>query len=133
MLFPLSARLMLSSAFGAAASIVLEICQHPMPKLSALVCYYPTALPSPTSSFPPKLRVMVHIAGSQEVGAPVYKSYIYSEADPGFAGVDFETYDRVAAGLAWSRTLRVLRQGLGIEVDLEETWERHTECESVDS
>ena len=43
---------------------------------------------------------MVHIAGAQGMGT-TYKSYVYAEAKPGFADTDFETYDKVAAGLAW--------------------------------
>ena len=87
-------------AYGKAASAVLEVAQSPMPKLSALVCYYPDRLPALASTFPSGLNVMVHIAGTQGTGTP-YKSYVYAEAMPGFAGVDFESYDKVAAGLAW--------------------------------
>ena len=39
-----------------------------------------------------------------------------------------ETYEKISAGLAWSRTLGVVRKGFGIEVDLEAVWERHMAC-----
>ena len=97
-----------------------------MPKLSTLVCYYPDKLPFPAATFPSSLKVMLHLADSQGMGT-AYKTYVYPESKPGFAGVDFETYDKVAAGLAWSRTLGLLRHGLGLEVDLESIWDNHTE------
>ena len=71
-----------------------------MPKLCAVVCYYPDRLLTPSATVSSSLKIMVHIAGTQSMGT-IYKSYVYAEAEPGFAGVDFETYDRVAAGLAW--------------------------------
>ena len=71
-----------------------------MPKLCALICYYPDQIPTATTTPPQGLKVMVHFAGSQLFGMSC-KSYVYEGTEPGFAGVDFETYDRVAAGLAW--------------------------------
>jgi hypothetical protein len=38
-----------------------------------------------------------------------------------------EEYDHLAAGLAWARTLEVLRKGFSREADLERRWEEHQE------
>lgn len=97
-----------------------------MPKLGALICYYPDTIPSQPITFSAGLSVMLHLTDSQKLGTAC-KSYVYPESKPGFAGVDFETYDKVSAGLAWSRTLGLLRQRLGVEVDLESIWDNHTE------
>lgn len=43
--------------------------------------------------------------------------------------MDLEEWDQVAAGLAWSRTLGVLREGFGIKVDLEEVLDESNACE----
>lgn len=95
-----------------------------MPKLCTLVAYYPDVLPAPAAGYPPSLNVVVHLAGKQP-STQKYKSYSYPEAEPGFAEVDLEEYDKVAAGLAWTRTLAAVRKGFEIEVDLERVWEEH--------
>lgn len=116
--------LALDAAYGEAASIVLDLAQKPMPKLCALVAYYPDEIPAPASTFPPSLNVVVHLAGSQGM-APKYRSYSYPDVQPGFAETDLDEYDKTAAGLAWSRTLATVRKGFEIEVDLEKVWEEH--------
>lgn len=115
-------------AYGDAAAIVLEFAVKPTPKLCTLVAYYPTALPHVGAGFPPSLNVVVHLAGSQGMG-PKYHSYAYPHAETGFAEEDLETYDKVSANLAWTRTLAAVRKGFGIEVDLESVWEEHLACE----
>ena len=108
-------------AYGEAAGVVLDVCVKPMPKLCTLVAYYPDAVPAQLGAgYPPSLDVMVHFAGARQLKAPKFKVYSYPEAE-----VDLEEYDKVAAGLAWSRTLAAVRRGFGIEVDLEEVWEEH--------
>ncbi len=99
----------------------------PTPKLCALVAYYPPSLPHASAGFPPSVRVLAHLAGKSSA-APRWASYTYPHAAAGFAedGAG-EAYEKVAAGLAWSRTLGVLRAGFGVEVDLEGVWERHLE------
>lgn len=57
-----------------------------------------------------------------------YHSYAYPHAETGFAEEDLETYDKVSASLAWTRTLAAVRKGFGIEVDLEKVWEEHLAC-----
>lgn len=95
-----------------------------MPKLCALVAYYPPSLPHVNAGFPPSVRVLAHLAGEIS-SAPKWGSYTYPHAEAGFAEEGTAAYEKVSAGLAWSRTLGVLRRGFGIEVDLEGVWERH--------
>lgn len=112
------------AAYGDVASRALEICSRPMPKLCTLVAYYPHRIPSPAGGFPPSISVLAHIAGTQQM-APKFPSYSYPNAKLGFAEVNLDTYDRLSATLAWTRTLAAVRKGFGIEVDLEKVWEKH--------
>lgn len=105
--------------------MVLETALKPMPKLCALVAYYPDRLPPPAAGYPPSLRIITHLAGSQQE-APKFHSYSYPQAQPGFAEHDLDQFDKVAAGLAWTRSLELVRKGFEIEVDLEGIWEDHS-------
>lgn len=100
----------------------------PMPKLCAIVAYYPTRLPTASTAFPPSLLVQVHIASSQNFGSR-HPSYTYPDTAPGFAEHDAEQYDKIGSRLAWSRSLGLMRRGFGIHVDLEAIWENHTALE----
>lgn len=91
-----------------------------------MVAYYPAKIPSPKTKYPTQLEVLCHIAGSQGF-APAFPSYTYRSAHPGFAEHDLETFDKVAASLAWSRTLRVIRKGFKLDdINLEPLREKHT-------
>lgn len=68
--------------------------------------------------YPSQLQVLAHIAGSQGF-APAFTSYTYHGAKPGFAEHDLDEFNKVAASLAWSRTLGVLRKAFKIDVELE--------------
>ncbi|MCJ1406111.1 hypothetical protein MMC19_000176 [Ptychographa xylographoides] len=116
-------------AYGNAATVALELCVKPMAKLCALVAFYPTEQPKTATGYPPGLEVVVHSAGSQKNPLNC-KSYSYPDADIGFAERDLKEFDKVSSSLAWTRTLRIIRKGFGIEVDLEEVWENHLACES---
>lgn len=126
-------------------------------RLCSLVAYYPGAIPDLRSRFPLSLRVLVHLAGkSVDVLAvptalglqgkkrrktrPInpgigtgerlqlaYPAFTYDYAQPGFAENDLEEYDQLAAGLAWTRTVDVLRKGFSREADLERRVEEHQE------
>ncbi|KAL8930761.1 MAG: hypothetical protein Q9208_000302 [Pyrenodesmia sp. 3 TL-2023] len=115
-------------AYGEAAEVVLETALKPMPKLCALIAYYPDRLPPPAAGFPPSLRIITHLAGSQPE-APKFHSYSYPQAEPGFAEHDLDQFDKVSAGLAWTRSLELVRKGFDIEVDLEGIWEDHSRLE----
>ncbi|KAK3724406.1 hypothetical protein LTR37_001030 [Vermiconidia calcicola] len=110
-------------AFGKAASDCLDFFIKPQPHLAAMVAYYPTSL-DPKAKYPSQLNVLAHIAGSQGF-APAFPSYTYQGAKPGFAEHDLEEYNKVAASLAWTRTLSVLRKAFKIEVDLEKVRGEH--------
>jgi hypothetical protein len=89
-----------------------------MPHCAALICYYPSKIPNPSANYPSQLNLVLHLTSSQHF-APKFKYYIYGDVDPGFAEHDIDQYDRVATGLAWSRSLAAVRQGFKIHKDLE--------------
>ncbi|KAJ5819593.1 hypothetical protein N7474_005184 [Penicillium riverlandense] len=127
-------------------------------RLCALVAYYPSVIPDTRSRFPVSLPVLVHLAGKtvdvttiptalglqgkkKRKTRPInpglgtgerlelaYPAYTYEYAQPGFAEADLEEFDHLAAGLAWTRTLHVLRKGFAREADLEKRWEEHQEA-----
>ncbi|KAK2824769.1 hypothetical protein FQN49_007493 [Arthroderma sp. PD_2] len=111
-------------AYGEAAALVLEACTKPMPRLCAVVAYYPTYLPNFDARSIASLSLKIHLAGSQ---APVGKEhcYVYANSQVGFAQHDSTQYDPVTARLAWTRTVACLREGFDINPDLEPIWERH--------
>lgn len=113
-----------SKAYGEAATEALHVCANPMPRLSTLVAYYPDEIPSPAGGFPPSIEVLVHLAGSQGM-APRFRSYSYPHTDVGFAEADLDTFDKLSASIAWTRTLAAVRNGLEVEVDLEMVREEH--------
>ena len=112
-------------AYGDAASLVLEACIRPMPKLEALVAYYPPYMPKSSIGLSMTLDFLIHLPASTKWGT-VYPSFRYPSTEPGFAEHDLDEYDKTAATLAWSRTLGVLRKAFGMEVDLEAIWDNHT-------
>lgn len=119
-------------AYGDAAALVLEACMKPMPKLCAVVAYYPPYMPRTTTNFPLSLDVLVHLAGSQKFGTRHQKNFRYLNTKPGFAESDLEEYSKPNARVAWSRTLGTLRKSFGIEEDLEFVWDNHTKLEFAD-
>lgn len=62
-------------------------------------------------------------------GLPNLRLYSYGEAGHGFYNHDRSTYHRPSAMMAHSRTIALLRQALGPNLDLEALWERHLELE----
>ncbi|EAW20536.1 dienelactone hydrolase [Aspergillus fischeri NRRL 181] len=147
-------------AFGDAASFCLDFYLKPTnaSRLSALICYYPTNIPDPRSSFPPSVRFLTHLAGetvdvttvptalglqgkkrrttrriNQGIGTGErlnigHQAYTYDNVQPGFAEHDLEEYDRLAAELAFSRSLQVIRSTVTDKTDLEKGWEDHLEA-----
>ncbi|OJJ50622.1 hypothetical protein ASPZODRAFT_56374 [Penicilliopsis zonata CBS 506.65] len=126
-------------------------------RLCALIAYYPTNIPDTRSRFSPQVRMVVHLAGSTidvttvptalglqmkrrrqtrqlkpgiGIGERLYlgyPAYTYESVQPGFAEHDLDEYDRLAAELAWSRSLHVLRKAFNRDLDLEKKWEEHLE------
>ncbi|KAL8626959.1 hypothetical protein Q9189_007347 [Teloschistes chrysophthalmus] len=118
------------TAYERAAEVMLEIALKPIPKLCALVAYYPNRLPMHGAGYPTSLKVLVHMAGTHKI-PPKIHAYSYPHAAPGFAESDLDEYDKISAGLAWSRSLEVVRKAFEIEVDMEGIWEDHTRRRSL--
>lgn len=115
-------------AFGDAASECLEFHIKPQRHLTALIAYYPTTIKTPSAKYPPHLEVLCHLAATQAF-SPVFRSYTYQGVQPGFAEHDLDDYNKVAASLAWSRTLGTLRKAFSLDIDLESIWENHLRLE----
>jgi carboxymethylenebutenolidase len=62
-------------------------------------------------------------------GRPEIAIHRYPGVAPGFDRKSRPNYDRVAAGLAHSRSIAMLRRVIGPQYDLEALWENHTNCE----
>lgn len=95
-----------------------------MPKLCAVVAYYPTYLPPDGARFPPSLSLKVHLAGTQPFDGDTH-CYNYKDSDVGFAQHDSDRYDPVSSRIAWTRTMGCLREGFEIKKDLEYVWDKH--------
>ncbi|KAK3114763.1 hypothetical protein LTR53_006580 [Teratosphaeriaceae sp. CCFEE 6253] len=115
-------------AYGEAAALCLDHHIKPQPHLVALVAYYPTNIPSPNTKYPVHLALCTHLAASQNF-APAFPSYTYPNVRPGFAESDLDEYSKIAANIAWTRTLHTLRKAFKIDVDLERIWEEHVALE----
>jgi hypothetical protein len=133
---------------------------NPEFKLSCLVAYYPTRIPDTRAQFPSAVQVLAHLAGdevgvvshSQLVGIQgkrrvtrrkvergmgaggmndfAFPCYTY-DAEPGFAEYDLDEYEKIAAELAWSRSLTAARRAFRMDVDLEMVVERNVEGKEV--
>ena len=116
------------AAYGDAASVALDVAVKPIPKLCALVAYYPGTVPAIGAEFLIGHNIAVHLAGPLS-NAPNCRFYSYPAVEAGFAEENLEQYDKVSASLAWSRTLSILRKAFDIEVDLEKIWDDHVACQ----
>lgn len=102
--------------------------------MQAVVAYYPPAPPPAPATFHPDVRVLVHLPGSSPFSLPESQHVqvrVYDDGGaavlPGFAQHGSRYYDRVAAALAFSRSLALLRATIGprVAVDIEGVWDRH--------
>ena len=115
------------------------------------MAYYPSAIPSINTKFPPSLKVLVHLAGS-EIGVTRnsevlgiqgkrktvrkrvdpgegyggslklgFKAYTYEGSEPGFAEHDLDEYDPIAEAVAFTRSLATLQKGFRLEPNVEGT------------
>jgi carboxymethylenebutenolidase len=66
------------------------------------------------------------LAGKHEV-----ETYVYPDADHAFNSPGRPAYDASAAGMAYTRTIALLRRVLGPHYDLSALWEAHRSCEFV--
>lgn len=53
--------------------------------------------------------------------------YKYEGLESGFAEHDLDEYDAVGTGLAWSRSLEIVRRAFGMRVDIERIRDQHVE------
>jgi hypothetical protein len=89
--------------------------------LRALIIFDPpsSALPK----LPVEIPTIVHFAGthaSEAINAfDSIRSYVYPDTDPGFANEKSEAFDKPAFRIAYTRTLKLLRDSLGPNFDLE--------------
>lgn len=97
-----------------------------------MVAYYPPAPPPVPATFHPDVRVLVHLPGSAPFSlpdSPLVQVRVYdgAAAPPGFAQLGARGYNRVAAALAFSRSLALLRATIGprVAADIEGVWDRH--------
>ncbi|KAF3941513.1 hypothetical protein ABW19_dt0201565 [Dactylella cylindrospora] len=113
--------------------MALEYATSPVSGLAALIAYYPTGLP--TKEFSPQIkRIMLHLADSQPFGpdSKHVKVRVYQDTKPGFAERVSVHYNATSASLAYTRTLGVLRDCVGPEIDLEDIWGEHLLYEFVE-
>ncbi len=57
---------------------------------------------------------------------PEFESYVYPGTDHAFNCPERPSYDKPAAGMAYSRTIAFLRRHLGPRYDLSALWDQHT-------
>jgi carboxymethylenebutenolidase len=60
---------------------------------------------------------------------PGFESYVYPGADHAFNCRERASYDKPAAGMAYSRTIAFLRRNLGPRYNLSDLWDQHTRFE----
>ncbi|RPA90234.1 hypothetical protein L873DRAFT_1718632 [Choiromyces venosus 120613-1] len=122
-------------AFGQSAFYALSLATSSLPSLTVVIAYYPPMLPSAPRGFHPGIKVLIHLPASApfSVSGRGVKVSVYDGAEAGFAEEEGEgSYDKVSAGLAYSRTLALLRETVGPEVDLEGIWSEHMLYEFVE-
>ena len=65
------------------------------------------------------------------LGLDFATTYTYEGVDSGFAEHDLDEFNEVATGLAWSRSLGVVRRAFGIQSGIERLRDQHMERESL--
>lgn len=100
-----------------------------------MIAYYPTALPA-GFNIHPSINVLLHLPISTPFSPGSRPPHVavrtYPDVLPGFAETSYQSYDRVSASLAYSRTLDLLRRTIGPVIDLEEIWSEHMLYEFVE-
>lgn len=117
-------------AFGRSATNALALATSSLPSLLAVIAYYPPSLPCAPRGFHPGVRVLIHLPSttpfSPAADPPHLTVRVYTDVGAGFAEEGLEGYDRIAAGLAYSRSLDLLRRTIGPDMDLEDVWSEHS-------
>lgn len=114
--------------------------------VSCAAAYYPVSLEKCIDQVRQvKVPVVVHFGGSDGLtpsaaieavtealaSNPEATVHVYPNLQHGFAAKGRASYDSSAAGMAYSRSLGVLRRVLGPWYDLNLLWEAHRACEFV--
>jgi len=93
-------------------------------------------LPGASRGFHPGIKILINLPASApfSLSGRGVKVSVYEGMEAGFAEEEDGggSYDRIATGLAYTRSLAVLRGTVGPEVDLEGIWSEHMLCEFVD-
>jgi carboxymethylenebutenolidase len=113
-------------------------------RLQALVLYDGSvdaerlaALPSPavlhiaTEEDPQRAAAAAAVVEAIPYSPDRLLTYSYRDARPGFDDEASPNYNGPVSGLAYSRSLGLLRRELGPHYNLNDLWERHTDCEFV--
>jgi hypothetical protein len=93
--------------------------------LKTLVIYEPPVADAWKADIFLKVPTVLHLPSIREEDAAVLNSadpirtYVYQGQKPGFANRSSPNYDKAASGIAYTRTLKHLRERLGPSFDLE--------------
>jgi carboxymethylenebutenolidase len=105
-------------------------------ELAGIACYDYDADPATLAALP--CPAVLHFGERAPDGLkaavasrPDVEIYTYKNAKPGFADRESGAWNPYEAGIAYSRTLALLRRALGPHFNLSELWDRHLECEFV--
>jgi len=91
--------------------------------LRALVIFDPPPAAAWPKTLPATIRTIVHFASTQADEAinsvDSIRSFLYPDTDAGFANEKTDAFDKPAFRIAYTRTLKLLRDELGPDFDLE--------------
>ncbi|KAJ3130802.1 hypothetical protein HK101_004940, partial [Irineochytrium annulatum] len=120
------------------------LCCAELKELECAVGYYPTNLEAHVANIQTAKPVLVHLPGASTTTPPSAQSqikkaltslqhgyaHIYKEMHVWFDRENHASFDGAASSVAHTRTLSVLKRGLGgPHYDLEALWDRHCEVE----
>ena len=130
-------------AFAAAGRLALRAAADRL--VDCAVIYDGTGCEDALDALGCGMPTVLHVAGDDPLNTPGSLAtigealaanrdtelYVYPGARRGFAMPGRETHDAPAAGMAYTRTLALLRRVLGPHHDLSALWEAHRSCEFV--
>ncbi|KAF2157373.1 hypothetical protein K461DRAFT_219471 [Myriangium duriaei CBS 260.36] len=101
-------------AFGNPGAPLLTSLRH-LPRLAALISYYPPQIPSGQhTTYPPGVNVLLHLCAGSTISVSL-RSFVYEGVSSGFAETDVDEFDSVGKELAWSRSLATVRKSFDLE------------------
>jgi carboxymethylenebutenolidase len=114
--------------------------------VDCVVAYHPAGLEKmPDALRRTEVPMVLHFGGVDQLTPPpavatirqvlagkrAVEIYVYPEADHAFTVLGRPSYDASATGMAYTRTIALLRRVLGPYYDLSALWEVHRSCEFV--